>query len=474
MIRKPSRARCVAFATALAVQALVSAQAHAHGGLWRAEQIRVEPTDSTHILVRSDSWGIVETRDGGKTWGWTCAEIALESSLNLTRRPFAVAPGGNVLLGSGFDGLMLAKGSLCGFDPIAFFLTPGICGNSCFPIDVFSDAPRNALIVVTAGAVPLPDGGQGSAYLTLVWKSLDGGSTWTQQGTPLPSDVVGASVQVSPSDPLTLYVGATTVTSPPQFLLFSSHDGGGTWQRTPLPFQYQLGDFPAVVRIHGVHPTDPNTVFVWLDHDSGDRTVKAPDSSFVSTDGGATVRDIFDGVNDLPGFVFSPDGSDVFLGATDDGLLRAAISDVKAGVTAPFQTVNAGSTWGLAWLGDSLLAGREDYVGAVGGLMSLGLSHDKGATFERFMGICDVKLADCPSGSPANDQCPGLFYGYQNFQFDMQARCGAGDAGAHTKRSDSGCGCSVGLRGPGLGQYLAALWMSAVLARLRRRRRPRH
>src|SRR5258708_5277408 len=118
------RANSLAWAIRLSVFAS-AATAQAHGGFLRAEQIRVDPSDAAHVIVRSDSWGIVESRDGGKTWGWICAEVALEESFTVRRRPFDVTPGGAVLYGSGFDGLMRASGSLCSFTAIPYFAVSG-------------------------------------------------------------------------------------------------------------------------------------------------------------------------------------------------------------------------------------------------------------------------------------------------------------------------------------------------------------
>lgn len=451
---------------------LSAGPASAHGGLWRAEQIRVDPGDPGHVVVRSDSWGIVETRDGGKTWGWTCDEPALESSLTLQRRPFAVAPGGNVLVGSGFDGLMLAKGSLCGFEAVTFTSTAGACGTgSCVPYDVFSDSSHGAVLALTAGL------GSGSMYVNVLWRSTDGGTTWTTQGASLPSDVFGSGVNVAPSDPRTIYAGAATITAPPDYLLFASHDGGSTWQRTPLPFQAAIGDFPAVVRIHGVHPTDPNLVVVWLDHDSGDRTVKAPDRLFVSTDGGASLREVFQGTSDLPGFTFSADGTAAFLGATDDGLQRATVADLRSTAPTPFVRVNDTPAWGVALQGDAILVGRNDYGAPDADLMSLGLSRDDGRTFTPYLRICDVMPASCPSGTPAGDTCPGLFYGPLNFQVDMQSqRCSVADSGADggrppAARTEPSCACSVGRSPVSSAGAIAATLCKMILARLRRRPR---
>lgn len=471
------RLRRCAFAPALAAL-LAAPPALAHGGRFRADQVRVDPTDAAHIVVRSDVWGLVETRDGGTTWEWTCAEVAAQSSITLQRRPFTVAPGGNVLIGSGFDGLMVARGSLCAMAPVPQLAAAGACGSgSCVPYDVFVDMPRSRVVAVTSSLEP------GLTYVNRLWSSPDGGTSWSTLGVPPPADIFVGSARVAPSDPLTIYAGGVTLAVPPEFLLLRSHDGGATWERVALPVQARAGDFPTVVRIHAVHPSDAGVVFIWLDRDSGDRTVPAPDRLFVSTDGGVTIRGILDGSDDLPGLEFSSDGNRVFVGATGDGLVRASMADVRAAAGTPFQQVNAGPTWGLAALGTGLLAGRDDYR-ATPPRMSLGISHDEGVTFDPVLGICDVKLAQCPSGSPGYDRCSGLFYRdptveidlTPSFESDQQAaRCAPdGSPDGSTGAGDEpvgkgGCACRAGTRSTGEGGEWVLLAVAAVL----RRRRPK-
>lgn len=451
--------------------------AAAHGGPFRADQLRVDLADERHIVVRSDVWGLVETRDGGGSWHWTCAEIAKEESSTVLRRPFGVAPGGNVLIGSGFDGLFRAEGSLCAFTPVSFFVQAGRCGaGDCVPYDVTVDAPRGSVVVVTAVF-------EGTTYKNLLWKSGDGGTAWSQLGTPLRTDVSASAGIVAPSDANVVYAAGTTVTAPPEFFVFHSEDGGTTWQEAALPVEAKIGDLPTVVRLPAVHPTDPNVVFAWLDRDGGDRVTKAPDQLFASVDGGATFRRVFQAKNDLPGLMFSEDGTRVLLGATDDGLLSASIDDIRNGVAEPFHVVNDGLTWGLARISGGLLAGRDDFADPSLPRMSLGLSKDEGVTFEPFLVICDVGLTDCSAGTPAGDQCPGRFFGDQNFQFDQQLRrCAApdagdgGDAGPVDPRGDGaqgGCGCRVSSGRSSTSRGTVLLLLGTLASVAGRRRTPR-
>jgi hypothetical protein len=68
--------------------------AEAHGGFFVADQLRIEPGNSDHMLVRSDVWGMIETTDAGKTWRWTAAAAAYGDEVTVLREPLALLPGG--------------------------------------------------------------------------------------------------------------------------------------------------------------------------------------------------------------------------------------------------------------------------------------------------------------------------------------------------------------------------------------------
>ncbi|HEX7669487.1 MAG TPA: hypothetical protein VF395_07890, partial [Polyangiaceae bacterium] len=96
---------CV-LAAALAVVSQAP-RANAHGGFPRAFEIVVEPGNPDDVLLRSDLWGFFRTRDGGKTWQWTCAEVYGSSSTSVNHSNIVVMPGGRVLVANAFKGLRL-------------------------------------------------------------------------------------------------------------------------------------------------------------------------------------------------------------------------------------------------------------------------------------------------------------------------------------------------------------------------------
>ena len=105
-----------------------------------------------------------------------------------------------------------------------------------------------------------------------LFKSTDGGNTWTQLsgGLPTAADGVGRfGIGIAPSDANRIYV---TVTAGQKSGLYRSNDGGASWSRTTNDNRvYGRGDDFAAVT---VDPRDPNTVYsmnvvAWKSTDAG-------------------------------------------------------------------------------------------------------------------------------------------------------------------------------------------------------------
>jgi hypothetical protein len=432
-------------AAALSLTVLLSAaEASAHGGLFVADELRFEPGNPDHVLVRSDVWGMIETTDAGKTWQWTAAAAAYGEDVAVLREPLAMLPGGRLIIRSTEHGIVRSKESLCDFEIVPFFAKPDCNPLRCVPYDMVQESPESNAVVVLTTAV------EAGAYVSQLWRSIDAGDTWTSMNSVLPTDVFPVSVTIAPSDASTVYVGSSDATVTPTLFLHRSTDGGQTFEQSTIPFTIGPDDPPVRIRFYGVHPSDPRTVFVWLDADFGDATKKAPDRMLVSFDGGATASQAFLATNDLPGFAISKDGTTVFLGGTSDGLWSAQIADLEAGISDAFKRVNSGNTWALASTDRGLYGGREEYNVEVGvDRMTLGISKDDGVSFEPALVICDVTPAQCPAGTRSGDLTPGLYYGDGNFQVDQQlGRCagdpkplGEGGVKPNPSPPKSGCAC---------------------------------
>jgi hypothetical protein len=406
--------------------------AGAHGGTWRADQILVDPGDPRHVVVASDVWGYAETHDGA-IWQWFCAETYGGDSLNVARLSMTLLPGGDLLVANKFRGLRRSRGTLCGLEAVPFFAEAGgTCGvGNCLVADVAA-APGPTASVIVLTITPDPAGG----LLNRLWRSVDAES-WAAMPDAVPTDVGAANVVVAPTDSSRLYLTAVAVDDQRPLLLASS-DGGASWARSSVavPPLSDPREPAATLTAYGVHPTDPNLVFLRLD--VGDvPPATGHDRVLVSSDGGTAVTEVFEGAGNLPGFALSPDGATVQVGGKDDGLWSASLADVRSGVPRPFHQVSTASIWGLAWTPDGLLAGHDDFPKSPGVPFSLGLSDDGGTTFVPRMTVCALSPAACPADTPGGAQCPSVFEGAGNFQFDFQgARCqvpppsGTSDSGA--------------------------------------------
>ncbi len=168
-----------------------------------------------------------------------------------------------------------------------------------------------------------------------VFKSTDGGTTWTQLTAGLPN-VVNAELAIAPTNPKRLYVtaeaapnqptsGATPNPNPTG--LYRSDDAGATWTRATL-------DGRPTSRINEVvphvNPKDENTLIV------------TDVVSFKSTDGGKTFVPFkgAPGGDDNQNIWWNPDNPDIMLLTVDQGAVV---------------TLNGGQTWS-SWFNQSTAA----------------------------------------------------------------------------------------------------------------------
>lgn len=159
-----------------------------------------------------------------------------------------------------------------------------------------------------------------------IYRSLDGGRSWSRLALGAPGDAIGRPrIGVSPSNPNRLYVlsatSSTRATTGGFFPgsngvlgLFRSDDGGDTWRRTdPGNFMRGQGNYNVAVV---VHPTNPNQVFL-----GGVQMLR-------SDDGGSTFIDVTPPHVDIHDIVF--DGAGRLVVACDGGIYRST---------------NLGATW---------------------------------------------------------------------------------------------------------------------------------
>ena len=155
----------------------------------------------------------------------------------------------------------------------------------------------------------------GPASQTGLYKSTDGGDTWSKLGQDLPFDLIGKiAVDVSRADPRRVYV---LLEAPgDQRGVYRSDDGGGSF--TQVNSDFDLVRRPFYYTYITADPKDPDTVYV------------NNESFFKSTDGGRTFTRLRTPHGDNHGMWINPDDPNLFIQSNDGG----------ANVTT-----NGGRTW---------------------------------------------------------------------------------------------------------------------------------
>jgi hypothetical protein len=366
-----------------------SAPVRADGGIPRAYTILFEPGNPSHIIVHSQYWGLFDGHAGGSTWSLLCSQVFGGRALDADNYATVVAQGGRILVAAQFNGLIVSDDA-CDWKQIDAFNMEAV--QSIAPMDA---AGKSFVAVTVLGAA---DGVTSSVYT-----SPDRGDNWTPVKGTIQKDVSMANVAVAPSDRNRIYVVGVAINTGPRQIAVSK-DGGNSFTMLPVG-DASLYD-PTLIKplsVVGILPNDPDTLFVRAD--GGDLPgAMSNDELWMSIDGGASWSLVFLPQGDLPGFAFTPDGKSILISGPNNGILQASLTDVLAGQGAgAFSQIYPGQVWGLAFQGNALYAGNDDYN--MKPSFTVGVSSDGGRTFQKVMTKCDVVFPTCATSSTMEMFC---------------------------------------------------------------------
>ncbi|MEO5731690.1 MAG: hypothetical protein ABI134_27400 [Byssovorax sp.] len=435
------------FAAAAAVT-LAGLPALANGRFPAAGQIAVDPSDPTHLLVRT-TYGLNVSHDNGAHWSWIC-----ESAIGYggTEDPMvAITADGSIIAGI-FEGLSASHDQGCQWD----FAQAGLKDRYVIDLATERASPKNSVLLISNSI-------GGSMFLTQLWETKDNATTWTVAGVDMPADFLGLTLDAAPSDPSRVYVSGRYGKPGYEGAIERTNDRGKTWQKLLIPGSNDL----ALPYIGGIDPQNPDVVYVRLDADKTDQLV-------VTKDGGTTWQNIFKSTGNLLGFAVSPDGLTIAVGGDTDGLWTAPSS------TLEFTQVSKISTRCLTWTTAGLYACADEFVDG----FAAGVSTNQGKTFTPVMHLqllCGP-LA-CAATTTTGAMCPdawgatklaigGATCEASGASTGTNTTAGTGiPTGAGATSSSSGGssgGCSVGAPARAAGAVIPALVLAgAALARRR-------
>ena len=332
----------------------------ANGRFPHANQVLEDTADARRIVLRT-TFGLVETRDAGATWRWTCERAAGYGGSSLDPS-FVISAGGGLIAGVG-DGVFRTT------DGCAWGRVTGPLDGR-YVVDLARDANGRVLAVASYP-------GERATFAA----STDEGATWSS--SLLPEDLDPLTVDAAPSRPSRVYV---TGRAPfPRFgTLARSDDFGATWALSVFDLRGASGVF-----LSAVDPHDPDLLYARFDRDTSA-------ALFVSRNGGTTWTAVLEGKGPLLGFALSPWGDAIAVGGPEDGLLVSPTSAL-AFVPRTSHRVRC-----LGWTPSGLYACAEEPSDG----FSLGLLAPGAATVRPLYHLPDVRPLVCPAGTTVATMCP--------------------------------------------------------------------
>jgi hypothetical protein len=343
---------------AFALLFTVARSAPANGRFPAANQIVFSPSHPDLVVVRA-TYGLLPSFDHGATWTFLCEDALglpqgadYDPAIGLTAKPSLVV--GLILP----PGLEVSPDTGCNWSCVGGALS----GEAIADLAVRADAPDTVVALTSTVFVDDAGGGEHSQ----VFQSTDDGASFAPLGVAIDPAVLVTSVEVAPTDPHRLYVSGGRGFGPTRTAsLFVSSDDGATWSERPAPLDltYESG-----VYIGGVDPSDADRVYL---RTGGIGTSGEGRSRLlVTANAGQSFATPLTLTGEMLGFALSPDGSTIYAGGVEDGLL---VGDRASFTFVHRSTIHVEC---LAARGSELWACADQASG-----FFVGLSMDDGASF---------------------------------------------------------------------------------------------
>ncbi len=346
--------------------------AEANGRFPASNAVIFSPAAPENVIVRV-TFGMLATRDAGKSWRWIC-ERAIGFS-GLEDPSYTVTKSGTIVAGL-FEGIRVSRDGGCTWEGVS---TEG------FTVFIDTTLRSDGTVLALASAYD-KHGDGGILFKSQLFVSKDDAKTFEKVGDVLDPTLLAESVEVAPSDPNRVYVSAVRgEAAPRQGVLLVSTDGGKRWVERKITSEgKELAPF-----IAGVDPKKPDRVYL--------RTSASPENPtrlMVTDDAGKTFRTLLAAKGPLLGFALSADGKTVTAGGPDDGLFGGASDAKELAKVSPLKVQCLGRA------ADALWACSNEAAGFVAGT-----SNDDGAKFEARLHLKDIAgaLACAPGTSVAKD-----------------------------------------------------------------------
>lgn len=384
--------------------------AHANGRFPAAQAIVTTPGSADGAIFLRTTFGVLVSRDAGKTWQWMC-EQALGFS-GTWDPPLAVTGDGKLWIGLS-DGLR-STADACESAPVL-----GLDGE--YVADLTTDPKGTLLVALTS--TPSKDG-------HVVYLDKNGRAEIVRGGV---AHMRLETVEIAPSRPSRFYVTGEPEGKGARARFFRGERSAEMVELHPtLPFDARLF-------IAAVDPKNPDRVFVRALHAGGSDVL-------LTEDGGATFRSVLHMGSSMFGFAKSEDGAVYWAGSGDpaDGIWRSR----DRGLT--WAQVNRFRVLCLHARGDKLFACSSPY-GKKGGF-AIAVSKDEGTTFETLNAFVDVQgpvSCDGGAGATCAEKWPATHAALvpavppADDAIDAAPDASAGDAGRPSVKPRGACGCGL-------------------------------
>jgi len=262
-------------------------EARANGRFPQAQAILTVPGGDGAVVFMRTTFGILVSRDAGKSWRWIC-ERALGYS-GIWDPPIAVTRDGRLWVG-------LERGLVSTVDGCTVESSRELDGEQVKDITVDT---RGETAWVLTGA---PD------KRGAVWRRKGLAGAWERSGQ-LPENIHPMTIEVAPSSPSRLYVSGQPYGTVRGWL-WRSDDGGKTFAGGANELAH-VGPF----YIAAIDPKDPARVLVRHLHTTGSTVL-------VTADAGKTFKEVLSMESAMFGFAKSADGATYWAGSglPNDGL----------------------------------------------------------------------------------------------------------------------------------------------------------